>query len=277
MRRIGWGNYAGFVNPLVHLPHDFVHFLQKPAKKERASCRIRTSCSPKVVRRLRTIGTDTQLVEVKEAAWKLPESIGETLSGLHEPHGRHPHPRPLRAPRLHTVDGLQRKTPSQRAPFRLRHHHASLQTRQPFEGAEVVAAVIPALEARPEARLHHGPRPRGRKLHPHGRRRQATDALRGRPHVRKPHAARLGHRARLRGVRHGPRRRRPQDDGRAQPRHDALRLRRHGGRGDSRQDGRARRGRGTPCPDARRTSRGGRLSAAVLSKAQHRPHGQRNG
>lgn len=35
--------------------------------------------------------------------------------------------------------------------------------------------------------------------------------------------------------------------------------------------------RGTPCPDARRTSRGGRLSAAVLSKAQHRPHGQRNG
>mgnify|MGYP001063981592 CR=1 FL=1 len=36
-------------------------------------------------------------------------------------------------------------------------------------------------------------------------------------------------------------------------------------------------GRGTPCPDARRTSRGGRLSAAVLSKAQHRPHGQRNG
>ena len=27
----------------------------------------------KIVRRLRTIGTDTQLVEVKEAAWKLPE------------------------------------------------------------------------------------------------------------------------------------------------------------------------------------------------------------
>lgn len=26
----------------------------------------------KIVRRLRTIGTDTQLVEVKEAAWKLP-------------------------------------------------------------------------------------------------------------------------------------------------------------------------------------------------------------
>ena len=44
------GNYAGFVNPLVHLPHDFVHFLQKPAKKERA--------------------------------WKLPESIGETLSAF---------------------------------------------------------------------------------------------------------------------------------------------------------------------------------------------------
>lgn len=33
----------------------------------------------KIVRRLRTIGTGTQLVEVKEAAWKLPESIGETL------------------------------------------------------------------------------------------------------------------------------------------------------------------------------------------------------
>ena len=36
----------------------------------------------KIVRRLRTIGTDTQLVEVKEAAWKLPESIGETLSAF---------------------------------------------------------------------------------------------------------------------------------------------------------------------------------------------------
>lgn len=36
----------------------------------------------KIVRRLRTIGTDTQIVEVKEAAWKLPESIGETLSAF---------------------------------------------------------------------------------------------------------------------------------------------------------------------------------------------------
>lgn len=32
----------------------------------------------KIVRRLR----NTQLVEVKEAAWKLPESIGETLSAF---------------------------------------------------------------------------------------------------------------------------------------------------------------------------------------------------
>ena len=34
----------------------------------------------KIVRRLRTIGMDTQLVEVKEAAWKLPERY-QVLAG----------------------------------------------------------------------------------------------------------------------------------------------------------------------------------------------------
>lgn len=72
------GNYAGFVNSLVHLPHDFAK------AREEGACIMQdpNKLLAKIVRRLRTIGTDTQLVEVKEAAWKLPESIGETLSAF---------------------------------------------------------------------------------------------------------------------------------------------------------------------------------------------------
>lgn len=103
----------------------------------------------KIVRRLRTIGTDTQLVEVKEAAWKLPESIGETLSafmnhtggililGLSERRGFTP-VEGFNARRLHNalLSACDTITPPCRPDIYI----------LPFEGAEVVAAVIPALE-----------------------------------------------------------------------------------------------------------------------------------
>lgn len=100
----------------------------------------------KIVRRLRTIGTDTQLVEVKEAAWKLPESIGETLSafmnhtggililGLSERRGFTP-VEGFNARRLHNalLSACDTITPPCRPDSRSR-------------APKFVAAVIPALE-----------------------------------------------------------------------------------------------------------------------------------